>query len=155
MSDPLDRYAKALSLAWERPGPDASRRAKRLPEGTPLPLPSESASASRVSPEDVRSRDFGDAETGMVSATLARVRVTYLLRPPVGDALWTLTGRAWFDGPPGEQLRVALVQGENVVGEATIPHAGSFRFQDVLLRTWTLEFHFGNGDVDILRLESP
>lgn len=154
MSDSFDRWAKSRKLTWQRPPEDVSRRTRRLPEGAPLPPPAEGADEGSVAPDGVRSSQLGDAASGMISHTLPRIKVTFLLRPPVGDGVWTLQGRAWFEADAGEQVSVALVQGRNVIGEAMIRPADTFRFQDVLLRDWTLEFHFQDGDTAVVRHES-
>jgi hypothetical protein len=148
MSGSFDRFRKSRDVDWEKPPAEASRRARRRPDGQPLPLPGESVSQGGDVPDDVRSARVEGAG-GMISRSLDRVNVTFLLRPPTGDGLWTLQGRAWFEEK--EPVRVALVQGENVLDETVIESGGSFHFQDVLLRQWTLEFHFADGHVAVLR----
>ena len=154
MSDIFDKFANAPRLEWERPPAEASRRAKRRPEGVPIPAPAEDSPRRVVGPDDVRATRVDETLEGMISQSLPRVDVTLLLQPPAGDGLWTLQGRAWFEVAKSERVRVALVQSDHVIDETDLRSGDSFRFQDVLLRDWTLEFHFADGEVVVFRHQS-
>ena len=77
--------------------------------------------------------------------------VTVMILPPRGDALWTLQGRLWLNPSKDVEVRVALVQGENVLGATTTGDGGRFKFQDLIVGEWTLEFHLGDEEVVVLQ----
>jgi hypothetical protein len=139
--DFLRRYRKALGLGWADPPADAGRKARERPDEEPFPPAAESPAEGAVTPDDVRGAAASE-DTGVHHVSAHGLDATVMVQPPSGDDLWTLRGRVWLEGEAGTPIRVALVQGEHVLDEATLRHGGRFTFRDVLSGAWTVEFRW-------------
>jgi hypothetical protein len=150
--DFFERFEQAIRLVWKSPPPEASQQATGKPPEDPLPAPPSESPMRKVRPEDIRSAATLD-ETGgaMITRSLPGLDVTVMISPPRGDALWTLQGRLWLNPARDLGVRVALVQHENVLATATVGDGGRFKFQDIIVGEWALEFHLGSNEVVVLR----
>jgi len=144
MTDDLfEEYRRAWGVGWKKPPAQASLNAKNHPGGLPVsPVPNDST-VEHLRPGDIRSAAVGDAPA-MLSCSFPGVDVTVLVTPPEGDGVWTIEGRAWRNPRGDAPIRVILALGENVADDVTVPPGGRFRFQDLLVRGWSLEFHLGD-----------
>jgi hypothetical protein len=143
----LERYRRALDLTWKAPPEDATRVARRRPDEHPLPEPPPGTVPERLSPADIRS---AGVEEAMISRSLPGIDVTFQVIPPEGDGLWVVEGRFWLSGQEPGTVHVALVQGDHVLAETAVAAGQVFRFEDLLVGGWSLEFHLPDGRVAVL-----
>lgn len=147
----LDRLQRIMGLPWESPPEESSRRARQLPEGSPVAPPGEGAVGADLRPEDVRSAVV-DAVSTTITRSLPGADVTVVIVPPEGDDLWVLEGRIWSRSQDTPPTRAVLVLGDHVVGQNPLGSDGRFRFEEVLRDAWTLEFH---GAGRVITLSGP
>ncbi|HMB70777.1 MAG TPA: hypothetical protein VKU85_15790 [bacterium] len=141
--DFLRRYRKALGLGWADPPAAAGRKARERPQDAPFPPAAESPGEGAATPDDVRASAAAE-DTGVHHVSAYGLDATVMVQPPSGDDLWTLRGRVWLEGDSETPIRVALVQDEHVLDEATVQHGGRFTFRDLLSGEWTVEFRWGD-----------
>lgn len=146
---------RAFRIIWKSPPSKLSRGATAKPSEEPVVSPPAGSPVNTVEPDDIRSAAaLGETTGAMITRSLPGLDVTLMVSPPKGDELWTVQGRIWLNPKTQTTVQVALVQDTNVLGVRSIADGGRFKFQDILVGEWKLEFHLSDDRVVVLRVPS-